>query len=115
MWLNDLPNQFVQCRSIRHAWDGLEFRYQDVEELQDRGVYVPREYSQIIKREVQCVRCDTHRVEYFGRSQEVLRDFERFYVAYFYPDGYLWHATDENQERPMFRDVNRELFRRMAS
>lgn len=110
-WIEQLPANYVKCRSLRHAWDPTEFRRVDLEEI--ANYMVPRQYTQVVKREVTCMRCGVVRLELFGRSQEVLKDFERFTAAYHYPEKYLWDK-DVDETRPTFRDANRELFRRLS-
>lgn len=110
-WLEQLPEEFVECRSLRHSWVRESFRFAPMEELEN--FTVPRQFDQVVLRRLVCARCNTTRLELFGRSKEVLRDFDRFFVGYYYPDGYNWHRQSEGEERPSYRDANRELFRRV--
>lgn len=111
-WVENLPDHFVDCRSMRHAWKRESFAAASDEELSLR--YIPRQFNQVIKRELTCMRCGTNKVEFFGRSIERLRDFERFSVNYSYPDNYLWNKKRQDGDKPTNRDANREMFLRVT-
>lgn len=98
---------FLVCRSMMHAWDITAFRHatdEDLEGVRRHG------YKQIIKREARCLRCETERIEYFGRYKpRTLESFSLFIRRYRYPNGYLFHQ-DGFADRPTRADYTTALF-----
>lgn len=69
--LEKLPSNWVACRDMRHAWSvELDF-------------YVTG--SGMIQRELVCMRCETHRVEFYIKTKFGLNKLSQNYL---YPDGY---------------------------
>ena len=109
-WVATLEGDFVACRSIRHQWEMERFAPLSPDE---KRVTKPEGASQVIKRELLCLRCGTIRMDYFGRNQR-RGMFQRIKSEYMYPRGYTFVGAKHNKLRPMSEDYNAELFRRSA-
>jgi hypothetical protein len=85
-YLYDTVDEFLECRTLRHAWKG-EGRYHDGEEV----------YTVL-----QCQRCDSYAVLTWSRTGEHLNR------EYYYTPGYL----NKSGERFTKNDVRAEAIRR---
>lgn len=76
--LHELPETFIQCRDVRHAWAVSEDFY----------VHATGEHKTIqeVRRELVCMRCNTGRVEIYHPTRYMgLEKVKQFYV---YAEGY---------------------------
>lgn len=74
--LMDLPDEWVFCRDMRHAWEIME----DFHIMANKGSRI-----QMLGRTLKCLRCQTHRRETYGKTTYGL---EKLSQSYGYPDGY---------------------------
>lgn len=74
--LMDLPDEWVMCRDMRHAWSVLN----DFHVTAGKGKVISE-----IKRELTCVRCKTDRVETYHHTSFGL---EKVHQHYRYPEHY---------------------------
>lgn len=82
--LTRLPDNWIQCRDMRHAW---KVRQDFHVEESEPGT---RQLTQI-GRTLECTRCKTHRVEhYVSRNGIGLEKVKQYYM---YPDGYQIHGV----------------------
>lgn len=92
-FLNELPDEFLECRDLRHAWIGaLWFQEPD-------GTVI---------RVTKCARCET-------RREEVIDLSAQSGVAsrtYLYPKGYQWHRSQADEPRLSAHDVRMEVLER---
>lgn len=95
--LRDLPDNWVLCRDMRHAW----------EILNDFHVVATPGGSSDIRRELVCVRCETVRRESFENN---LYGLNKTSVAYIYPEKYMIHGVP--RAVPLQAAVRQEQYRR---
>lgn len=91
--LKDLPDQFLACRDLRHAWEELGY-------FRERGS--GRAGGPII-RKLRCLRCGTLRRDVLSNS---FTDKTTHY--YGHPDGYRL----EGMGRAAMEEVRREVVKR---
>lgn len=93
--LTDLPDQFVECRDMRHAWKVQ----QGFHEVKGRG-----KRSRYVARTLKCIRCGGERTDVLNVST-----FDRVSTQYHYPEGY---QIKGNAVGNRGTSVRREAFRR---
>jgi hypothetical protein len=106
-WVKTLPKEYLYCRSLRHAWNPTSFRSLTPDEEFDK----PTGIKQVIKRELECLRCDTIRQDFFGRDGGD-ETFTRIRVRYGYPKDYQFQTALHELERPVHLDYSVEMFDR---
>lgn len=80
--VQNLPDQWVACRDMRHAWQVMtDFHVNDES---GRG---PE-----IRRELSCMRCETVRRESYENNKYGL---DRVATTYIYPDKYQLHGLPQ--------------------
>lgn len=106
-WVRRLPNEYVGCRTMRHAWEQEFFGL-----LRDAPVPRPEAtpFRTSYVRVLGCGRCGTRRVDFFGPYHAGL--WERFRTRYIYPEGYRYHVDPAGPERPGPVEYLREEYRR---
>lgn len=107
-WVGHLSKEYLYCRSLRHAWNPQSFKALDPDEVYQNK---PAEITQIIKRDLVCLRCDTIRQDYFGRSGGS-EPFSRIRVRYGYPRDYQFQTALHDKERPEHIDYQVEMYNR---
>jgi hypothetical protein len=83
MKLRDLESAFIQCRTLRHAWD----------EIPDDGGTSKRVFKEsggVARLMFRCERCSTLRREAWGKITGTL-----LFRTYEYPDDYSLEDKDE--------------------
>lgn len=99
MVLQDLPDRFVMCRDMRHAW------------VVEKDFHVSLGHARAIQeitRVLVCMRCTTQRVEAYVPSLNW--GLEKVYMHYVYPIGYMIHGVPWGS-RPSYL-VQAEQYRR---
>ena len=112
-WVHRLDGSWLQCRTLRHSWQVDSF--QAVPD--DEQIRTPRWVQQVIRRVLWCTRCDTRRVELFGRSMSdkgKLKRFQKFRTQYVYPKGYTFRRVDHDGDRPVNNDYTWEQYTRYS-
>lgn len=120
-WLEGLARGFVECRALRHSWEIKEYRLATEEEVDAipsllhiaGAAAFRRDYRQFIARNVVCQRCQTVRVEMFGRKNpNKLGQFDHLFRHYYYPKGYRYRGEEDRPRQP---DFNLELLNRFLN
>lgn len=106
-WVKNLSTIDLACRTLRHAWASSGFRIKDPE---DRTSTIG--YGQVIVRYLECRRCSTNRIDYYGRGTRQFTEFTRIKSRYIYPPGYRWFGSEHEQDRPLPSDYLWEEYRR---
>jgi len=91
--MRDLPDEFLACRDLRHAWEELGY-------FRERGS--GRGGGPII-RKLRCLRCGTLRLDILSNSFA-----EKTTHYYGHPEGYRL----EGMGRAAIEDVRREVVKR---
>jgi len=107
VWVKALPQEYLFCRSLRHAWTPTSFRALESDEQFDR----PSGVKQVIRRELACMRCPTVRQDFFGRNGGTA-PFVRIRSRYGYPADYQFQAALHAKGRPVYMDYAVEMFNR---
>lgn len=86
--IDSLPTNFVECRSIGHAWS-IRW-WGNVRELADELIpEVVRAFRFDLVRVSRCLRCTTVRDEFMPKGSDFsAARFQTQYRRYRYPDGY---------------------------
>lgn len=79
--LTELPENWLMCRDMRHAWTVSE----DFHVEKNKGATV-----QTIKRVVSCLRCETKRVEFYTPNRLGLEKISQHYT---YPENYQFKGV----------------------
>lgn len=79
-FLEDLEDEFLACRDLRHAWDPPDW-YMEPD-------------GQVL-RVTQCLRCKTQRIDVMNYAEQSGVETRQ----YLYPQGYRYHRDKE--ERPL--------------
>ena len=95
--LHRLPDNWMVCRDMRHAWNVLN----------DFHVVTNGDGSSDVRRELQCMRCETVRRESFENN---LYGLSKTSTVYIYPEKYQIHGVP--REVPLQGAVRQEQFRR---
>lgn len=107
-WVSGLPQEYLNCRSLRHAWNTTSFRALEP----DDPFVKPSGIKQVIRRELECMRgCEVVRQDYFGRNGGT-EQFTRVRVRYGYPGEYQFQTALHTKERPVHMDYAVEMFNR---
>lgn len=77
--VGNLPDQWVACRDMRHAWDILNDFH-----VNGDGSDLPQ-----VRRELVCIRCSTVRRETYENN---VYGLDRVNTNYLYPDNYQLHG-----------------------
>lgn len=80
--LTTLPDQYVACRDLRHAWLKVINDFHVVSSQSAKG---GAKAAAIIYRDVQCIRCETIRHEQYSMTKYGL---EKTHQTYEYVEGY---------------------------
>lgn len=73
--LHDMPNAFIQCRDMRHAWEVVRSYHLDTTAEGKKPQYV--------SRQLECNRCGCVRTDVLN-----VRTFDKVATSYDYPEGY---------------------------
>lgn len=111
-WVKALDTEYLQCRSMLHAWKIESFRLAETEE--QRALKGGLLFKQVIKRDLTCLRCGTVRTDFFGRV-DARFPFEKIRSRYAYPQGYRFYQAEHKLDRPMSADFHTALYERMTS
>jgi len=95
--LEELPDEFVECRDLRHSWALLQ-KFHPVDGKTKRVNYVVRT--------LKCVRCRTERTDVLD-----VRTFDRVSTAYHYAEGYTIKGNKAGNRGTLIR---REAYRRQV-
>ncbi len=106
-WVSALPPEYLACRSLRHAWNPTSFRALEPDDPFDK----PSGVKQVIRRELECMRCPTVRQDFFGRNGGT-EAFTRIRVRYGYPSDYQFQTALHELQRPVHIDYAVEMFNR---
>ncbi len=107
-WVTALPQEYLACRSLRHAWNPTSFRALEPDENFDR----PSGIKQVIRRELECMRgCFVVRQDFFGRNGGTTA-FVKIRTRYGYPDDYQFQTALHELGRPVHLDYAVEMFDR---
>ena len=109
IWVQGLPKEYLYCRSLRHAWNPTSFRALEPDEPFDK----PNGIKQVIRRELECLRCPTVRQDFFGRNGGT-EPFIRIRIRYGYPGDYQFQSALHTKERPVHIDYQMEMFQRLS-
>lgn len=110
-FVRTLPDTYLACRTMRHAWNPQSMRLPDLDDARVPALY-ERGFRQIIVRVSQCLRCETTRIDYYGRYDKRKLRFERIDSTYWYPTDYQFHGDKDN--RPDLGDYTFEQWDRIG-
>lgn len=106
-WVQKLPNDFLQCRTLRHMWDITSFEYVDDYRGKRRDLT-----ATVVRRLLMCRRCDTTREDFFEMKGT---RFTKLGSRYTYQFGYKFVHDEHEADRPNSEDFNRVLYERYWS
>jgi hypothetical protein len=110
-WVHRLDPQFLECRSLRHAWDLNKF---EVVARDDISIRVDPS-AQVLSRRLTCRRCSTVKLDYYVReNKQNLNGFYRHSSRYLYPKGYTFNKKEHELDSPKPNDYIIESFRRAS-
>lgn len=109
IWVSALPQEYLNCRSLRHAWNTTSFRALEP----DDAFLKPSGIQQVIRRELECMRCPTVRQDFFGRNGGTAA-FVRIRSRYGYPGDYQFQTALHTKGRPVHMDYAVEMFSRLS-
>lgn len=109
IWVSALPQEYLNCRSLRHAWSTTSFRALEP----DDAFLKPSGIQQVIRRELECMRCPTVRQDFFGRNGGTAA-FVRIRSRYGYPGDYQFQTALHTKDRPVHMDYAVEMFTRLS-
>lgn len=96
--LEGLPDNFLTCRDMRHAWDLEQDFYVEAKATVKTGN---------IRRRLRCLRCDMKRVERYVQMKWGLEKVGQSYVD---PEGYRIHGVPRGVKPSVI--IQGEQFRR---
>jgi hypothetical protein len=97
--LRDLEDSFIECRSLRHAWDQIP---NDPTEVRSKQVF--KESGGVARITFRCTRCTTVKIVVWGRLTGRILN-----VQYKYPNDYGLEDPDERAPR----EARKQYIRRM--
>lgn len=110
-FVRNLPDPYLACRTLRHAWTPQAMRLPDPDDTRVLTLF-DQGYRQVIVRVSKCVRCDTTRIDYYGRYDKRKLYFHRIDSSYWYPTDYQFHGDKES--RPGLGDYTFEQWERIG-
>ena len=113
-----LSEDFLDCRTLRHAWQRMTIRGW-VENSGDEPEVKVRwkiDWKELLVQKLACKRCGTEKFEYFGRQPKEPHKFpniRKISVRYVYPEGYSYHSSESIYDRPALTDYYEESVQRL--
>jgi hypothetical protein len=116
-FVEHLDSDYLQCRSLRHAWKLEYFGTVANAPTEVRTQFSPG----VLLRQTVCMRCGTRKEAFYAPPkasarasfrEQMASPFFCFYSRYRHPQGYLWKGHDDSLIPPELPDYHKELFTR---
>lgn len=110
--LSQLPESFLSCRDLRHAWK-VRTNFHDV----DREPATRKNVARTVERVLECITCGTVRTDTYlvvVHRNDAPR-LEKWSTAYVYPSGYQMKRGHAPRDLAVSQLVRYETLRRVLA